>query len=114
MGGSLEDSAGKSGLGLHWKILIGMAFGALTGIACNLFVQGQGPDAVAKLKWFTDTFTFPIGNIFLRLIFMVVVPLVFCALTLGVAEIGDVRKLGRLGIRTLVMTLIFSTASVLI
>ena len=114
MGGSLEDSAGKSGLGLHWKILIGMAIGAFTGIACNLFVQGQGPEAVAKLKWFTDTFTFPIGNIFLRLIFMVVVPLVFCALTLGVAEIGDVRKLGRLGMRTLVMTLIFSTASVLI
>jgi len=50
MGGSLEDTAGKSGLGLHWKILIGMAIGALTGIACNLFVQGQGPEAVAKLK----------------------------------------------------------------
>ena len=114
MGAGLDRMESKAGLGLHWKILIGMAIGALAGIACNLFVQGQGPEAVAKLKWFTDTFTFPIGNIFLRLIFMVVVPLVFCALTLGVAEIGDVRKLGRLGMRTLVMTLIFSTASVLI
>jgi DAACS family dicarboxylate/amino acid:cation (Na+ or H+) symporter len=43
-----------------------------------------------------------------------VVPLVFCALTLGVAEIGDARKLGRLGLRTLIMTLIFSSASVII
>jgi DAACS family dicarboxylate/amino acid:cation (Na+ or H+) symporter len=114
MGASLDTFDRKSGLGLHWKILIGMAIGAMTGIACNLMVQGQGPHAIANLKWFADTFTFPIGNLFLRLIFMVVVPLVFCALTLGVAEIGDVRKLGRLGMRTLVMTLIFSTASVLI
>ena len=104
----------KQPLGFHWKILIGMALGVGCGIACNLIVQGQGPAAVANLKWFADTFTFPIGNLFLRLIFMVVVPLVFCALTLGVAEIGDVRKLGRLGLRTLVMTLLFSAASVLI
>jgi DAACS family dicarboxylate/amino acid:cation (Na+ or H+) symporter len=45
---------------------------------------------------------------------MVVVPLVFSALTLGVAGIGDVRRLGRLGVRTLVMTLILSSASVAI
>ena len=114
MGAGLDRMESKAGLGLHWKILIGMAIGALAGIGCNLTVRSQGPEAIANLKWFADTFTFPIGNIFLRLIFMVVVPLVFCALTLGVAEIGDVRKLGRLGLRTLVMTLIFSTASVLI
>jgi DAACS family dicarboxylate/amino acid:cation (Na+ or H+) symporter len=109
-----DKTESKSRLGLHWKILIGMAIGATAGILCNVVVRGQGPEAVARLKWFADTFTAPIGNIFLRLIFMVVVPLVFCALTLGVAEIGDVRKLGRLGMRTLGMTLIFSTASVLI
>ena len=54
------------------------------------------------------------GQIFLRVIFMVVVPLVFSALTLGVAGIGDVRKLGRLGLRTLLMTMILSSASVAI
>ncbi len=52
--------------------------------------------------------------VFLRLIFMVVVPLVFCALTLGVSGVGDARKLGRLGFNTLVMTLIFSSCSVII
>lgn len=114
MGAQVDRLKTKSGLGLHWKILIGMAIGAVSGIVCNLLVQDAGPKAVENLKWFADSFTFPIGNIFLRLIFMVVVPLVFCALTLGVAEIGDVRKLGRLGSRTLIMTLLFSTASVLI
>ncbi|MFM8401863.1 MAG: cation:dicarboxylate symporter family transporter, partial [Pirellula sp.] len=99
MGSGFVNTESKSGLGLHWKILIGMAIGAITGIVCNLVVAGQGPEAVKNLKWFADTFTAPIGNIFLRLIFMVVVPLVFCALTLGVAEIGDVRKLGQLGMR---------------
>jgi len=114
MGAEIDRLETKSGLGLHWKILIGMTVGAVAGIVCNLLVQDAGPKAVENLKWFADSFTFPIGNIFLRLIFMVVVPLVFCALTLGVAEIGDVRKLGRLGSRTLIMTLLFSTASVLI
>ncbi|MFM2217399.1 MAG: Proton/sodium-glutamate symport protein [Planctomycetota bacterium] len=102
------------GLGLHWKILIGLAVGALAGILCNLFLQGPDGKPIAQLKYFADNVAYPLGEIFLRLIFMVVVPLVFCALTLGVAEIGDVRRLGRLGGRTLIMTLLFSAASVLI
>ncbi len=43
----------------------------------------------------------PIGQIFMRLIKMVVVPLVFASLLVGVASLGDIRKLGRLGSRTL-------------
>ena len=50
----------------------------------------------------------------MRLIFMVVLPLVFCALTLGVVELGDVRRLGRVGLRTLLFTVIMSVASVAI
>src|SRR5262249_43157326 len=45
-------------------------------------------------------------------IFMIAIPLVFCALALGVAGMGDVRKLGRVGLRSLIFTLIFSGASV--
>jgi DAACS family dicarboxylate/amino acid:cation (Na+ or H+) symporter len=67
-----------------------------------------------RLAWFALNIADTIGSIFLRLIFMVVVPLVFSALVLGVAEIGDVRKLGRMGLRTLWMTLILSGASVAI
>lgn len=54
------------------------------------------------------------GDVFLRLILMVVIPLVFCALTLAVAELGDLRKLGRLGLRTLLFTILLSSASVAI
>lgn len=56
----------------------------------------------------------PIGQIFLRLIFMVVVPLLFSALLLGVNELGKAKGLGKIAIRTLGMTLIASAASVII
>jgi len=104
----------ERGLGLHWKILIGLLLGAVAGITCNLLLRDVNGETSEELKWFAKNITTTIGQVFLRLIFMVVVPLVFCALTLGVAEIGDARKLGRLGLRTLVMTLVFSSASVVI
>ena len=66
------------------------------------------------LEWLTKNVAETLGQVFLRLIFMVVVPLVFSALTLGVAGIGDVRRLGKLGARTLAMTLLLSSASVAI
>ncbi len=97
------------GLALHWRILIGLAIGAVAGLVCKQWL-GDSPG----LKWFSENIANTIGQIFLRLIFMVVIPLVFCALTLGVAEIGDVRKLGRLGLMTFLMTLLFSGASVMI
>jgi DAACS family dicarboxylate/amino acid:cation (Na+ or H+) symporter len=56
----------------------------------------------------------PIGAVFLRLLFMLVVPLIVSALALGVAGLGDVRQLGRIGVRTLVYTIGVSTCSVLI
>jgi len=52
--------------------------------------------------------TNPVGQIFLRLLFMLVVPLVFSALVLGVVEIGDPRSLGRIGGKTL-MFIVFVT-----
>src|SRR5439155_17373160 len=53
-------------------------------------------------------------QIFLRLIFMVVIPLILSALILGVAELGDVRRLGRVGLTTLLFTLVLSSVSVVI
>jgi len=99
---------------LHTRILIGLLIGAAAGLLINRFaVQADGtthPVAAWLLRWIAQ----PLGQIFLRLIFMVVLPLVFCALSLGIAEIGDVRRLGRLGLRTLFFTLLLSSASVLI
>ncbi len=56
----------------------------------------------------------PIGSVFLQLIFMVVVPLIFSAIVLGVVELGDVGRLGRVGLRCLGMTVLLSGLSVVV
>jgi DAACS family dicarboxylate/amino acid:cation (Na+ or H+) symporter len=102
-------------LALHWQILIGLAIGAVAGLAARaIWPPAADGTANAGLEWFATNIAETAGQLFLRLIFMVVVPLVFAALVLGVAEIGDVRKLGRMGMRTLLMTLVLSSASVAI
>ena len=61
------------------------------------------PDA-AWVDTVTTYVTGPIGQIFLRLLFMLVIPLLFSALVIGIAEMGDVRSLKRIGIKTLLFT----------
>jgi DAACS family dicarboxylate/amino acid:cation (Na+ or H+) symporter len=107
------ESRGR--LALHWRILIGLVIGAVAGLIARIILP---PDAQGEpdpnLKWFSVNVAELVGKVFLNLIFMVVVPLVFSALVLGIAEIGDVRKLGRMGLRTFLMTLVLSGASVAI
>lgn len=98
----------EPGLALHWRILIGLLTGAVLGVAGNVVL---GP-AHESLRWAVDNVAQPAGQVFLRLIFMVVIPLVFSALVLGVAEIGDLTRLRRMGIVTLAMTLLLSGTSV--
>lgn len=81
---------------LHTKILLGLAFGAAAGILANV-TAGGAPWVEALNRWVMG----PIGQIFLRLLFMTVIPLVFATLSLGVAGLGDLRSLGRVGARTL-------------
>lgn len=90
---------------LHSKILLGLALGAAAGVAANL---GLGPDhwLVTELDYYIAG---PIGQVFLRMLSMVVMPLVFASIALGVAGVGDVRRLGRMGARTLVFFIV-STA----
>jgi DAACS family dicarboxylate/amino acid:cation (Na+ or H+) symporter len=109
-----EDGAGgRSSLALHWKILIGLVVGATLGLMANRMFPSSSPGG-ERLEWMVKNVTQPIGQVFLRLIFMIVLPLVFSALVLGIAEIGDVKKLGRLGLRTLGFTLLLSGVSVVI
>ena len=98
---------------LHHAILLAMLLGAAVGLLANEFAA-RGPNGApnARLAWIVYTIAEPIGQIFLRLIFMIALPLVFAALALGVAGMGDVRKLGRIGFRTLVLTVILSGTSV--
>jgi DAACS family dicarboxylate/amino acid:cation (Na+ or H+) symporter len=81
---------------LHTKILLGLLLGAASGTASNLLWH----DA-PRLLWSVDNVFQPVGQIFLRMLFMVVVPLVFTSVTLGVASLGDVRRIGRVGTKTL-------------
>lgn len=76
-------------------ILIGLGAGLVTGLLQYLFL----PEAVNKtiIKWVHD----PVGRIFLNGIRMMVVPLVLVSLTVGTAAIGDIRKLGRIGGKTM-------------
>src|SRR5690606_33377442 len=60
----------------------------------------------------TTYVTQPIGQIFLRLLFMLVIPLLFSALVVGISEMGEVRSLKRIGLRTLAYTVIVSTVAV--
>ncbi|OHB72296.1 MAG: sodium:dicarboxylate symporter [Planctomycetes bacterium RBG_16_43_13] len=99
----------KKHLSLATKILMGLAFGAIYGVATNIMFSHH-----PTLEWIVANITYPIGQIFLRLIFMVVIPLIFSALALGVAELGDLRRLGRIGFKTLFYTIIVTSISVLI
>src|SRR5690606_36934617 len=96
------------GLPLHTRILIGLVVGAVLGIGANLVLGPDHPGLVAVVEHVTE----PIGQLFLRLLLMVVIPLVFSSLVVGVAGIGDVRQLGRVGLKTFAFTLIVSAVSV--
>lgn len=95
---------------LHTKILIGMVLGALAGGGLNALL-GAGN---TRLIFITDQITNPVGQLFLRLLLLLVIPLVFSSLVVGVAGLGDLRRIGRIGIKSLVYTLIVSAISVVI
>lgn len=99
----------RRGISLQMKMLIGFLVGLVAGLIVN---QTQpGAEWVVSL---TDYVTGPIGNIFLRLLFMLVIPLLFSALVIGIAEMGDVRSLARIGIKTLVFTVLLSSVAVIL
>ncbi len=104
---------GPRGLPLHIKILIGLVIGAVLGIAANGLASTSAPMA-ERVTWIAKDFIEPLGRVFLRLVIMVVVPLVVSALILGILELGDLKRLGRVGLRTLAYTVVMSLASVVI
>jgi dicarboxylate/amino acid:cation (Na+ or H+) symporter, DAACS family len=106
-----EETPDKpKGMPLHTRILIGLAAGVIAGIAVNRFWGGDHP----RVVWTVDNITQPVGQLFLRLLLMIVVPLVFSSLVVGVAGIGDIRKLGRVGLKSFGYCLVISAISVAI
>ena len=105
-----ETPDAPKGLPLHTKILIGLGVGVIAGVAVNRLVGGSHP----RVVWVVDNITGPVGSLFLRLLLMIVVLLVFSSLVVGVAGIGDIRKLGRVGLKSFGYCLVISAISVLI
>ena len=99
----------RRGISLQMKMLIGF----LVGLIAGLIVYSTQPDA-PWVESFTKYVTQPIGQIFLRLLFMLVIPLLFSALVVGISEMGEVRALKRIGLRTLVYTVVVSSIAVMI
>lgn len=83
--------------------------GALGGLFCHFFWSGH-----PALEWGLKNIADPTGRIFLKLIFMLVLPIVFSAIAIGIAGMKDLQTLGRVGGRTLLYTLIVSSIAVLI
>ncbi len=95
-------------LPLHYKIIIGMLIGSISGLLLQFFGVSQSTISTILL-WVK-----PVGDIFLRFIFMMVIPLLLGALINGISEIDDLKKLGSIGLKTLYYTIVVSMISVFI
>jgi DAACS family dicarboxylate/amino acid:cation (Na+ or H+) symporter len=98
------------GLPLHTRILLGLVVGVVAGVAVNYTLGGDD----SRVAWAIANITEPVGQLFLRLLLMIVVPLVFSSLVVGVAGIGDIRRLGRVGLKSFAYTFVISAISVVI
>ncbi len=99
----------KVALPLHTKIFIGLFTGLIAGLLCEFFLPGD-----ARITWLASNIAYPIGQVFLRMIFMIIIPLVFVAIVLGIADLGDIRRIGRIGSKTLLFTIVITGIGVLI
>ncbi len=81
------------------RILLGLLIGAVAGSA-TLLVGGIYPDLLPAARKFATLVLDPLGQIFLRMLFFVVIPLVFASLTMGVAQLDRLTQLGPLATRT--------------
>jgi Na+/H+-dicarboxylate symporter len=81
----------KKKMSLANKVLIALIAGIIFGLISHAFFPAQFNDFF--VKWILN----PVGNVFLRGIKLIVVPLVLCSLICGAASIGDIKKLGRVG-----------------
>lgn len=89
---------------LHWQIIIGL----LLGLFWGLFASSLG------LASFTQDFIKPFGNIFVRMLELIAVPLVLASLIVGVASLSDIRKLSRIGGKTIAIYMVTTVIAITI
>jgi proton glutamate symport protein len=102
----VAHAARKPRVSLAWQILIGLVIGIATGLVLNHFPQWR-EDAIAG-------FLQPAGDIFIKLIRMIVVPIVFTSMVIGIAGVGDGKSLGRIGLKTLLYFEVVTTIAIVL
>jgi Na+/H+-dicarboxylate symporter len=93
-------------MALYNKILIGLVLGVVAGLTANIADLGWMQALLQAVE--------PVGTIFIRLITMIVIPLVVASLLIGTASLGDIRKLGRIGGKTIAFYLTTTAIAVTI
>lgn len=94
-----EETGKKRGLDLQWQILIGIVGGLVLGLVLNQMIGAgvtSGPFYIMK-----TIFSY-IGDIFVRLLRMTIVPLVFASIFMAIVNLGDPRELGKIGSKTVI------------
>jgi len=89
---------------LHWQIIIGLVLGLVYGIIAASAGWGQ----------FTSDWVAPFGTIFLNLLQLIAVPLILASLIVGVASLGDLEQLSRIGGKTLGIYVVTTTIALVI
>jgi DAACS family dicarboxylate/amino acid:cation (Na+ or H+) symporter len=100
----------RRGMALHNQILLGLVLGAVAGVAVNFTLGPAHPVVAHVLQYVIE----PVGQVFLNLLLMTVVPLVFASLSVGVAKLGDLGRLGRIGAKTFAYFLLTMSLAVVI
>jgi len=93
----------------HSRILYGLLLGAIAGVITNLATDGG-----ESTRRFVSLVTEPVGRMWLSSLIMVVIPLVLSSLSLGVAGLGDLKKVGRIGLATFLIFIGLTTVSAVI
>ena len=99
----------KKKMGLAVKVLIGLAIGFVIGLIVHSMPKGSFRDDIL----IDGVFQF-VGQVFLRGIMMCVVPLVFVSLVNGAAGMGDIKKLGKVGVKTIAFYLVTTAIAIII
>lgn len=96
----------KLNISLAWQILLALILGIGLGAVLH--------DQAETRLWLISNVLSPAGDIFIRLIKMIVVPIVISTLIVGIAGVGDAKKLGRLGLKTIIYFEIITTLAIIL
>src|SRR3569833_3325859 len=88
------------------RLLTNLYLQVLTAIAIGIVLGWVFPSAATQMK--------PLGDAFIRLIQMMIAPIIFCTVVVGIARMGDMREVGRVGVKTLVYFEVVSTVALVI